>query len=407
MIFLWLRQMVFARMKSMFGTKSLQSLLHAGVEKIRRIESAFAPRIRSFSDNRRENKKWALLSYLADAVRMKDTDARLKFHSNWWECREIARILCRLGYNVEAIWGRDATTVPPRQYDLIIDQGRNIQRLAPYQKSSTKYILLLTGSHFSWSIEAERIRVDAFEKRHGVHYALRYGAMPTALLDKSLEMADTAMLIGNETTLSTYPKRFREIIVPIPATPSVCPFKKTYRSSSKSFLFFSGPCNVLKGLDLALDVFLRHPDWTLNIVGRHRSERDFVKAYPQVEKATNIRFHGFLTPDSTTFGQIIDDCSAFLAPTCTEGSSTAAILLCTAGLFPIISNRIGVDLPTGCGKVLQSLDVESLETAIGSFLSIPHETIAADAERIRHAVSEKYNRDNFIKTVQTILYSVS
>ena len=280
--------MVFARITRMGTNNVVKSWFRARVEKIRQIESAFAPRIRPFPGNRRKKRKWALLSYLPDAISMADSDSRMKVHSNWWECREIARILCDLGYNVEAVAGSDVSTVPSRQYDLIIDQGRNIQRLAPYQKPATRFVLLLAGSHFSWAIEAERARVADFEKAHGVRYALRYGNMPTALLNKSLEIADAALLIGNETTLSTYPERFRAKIVRIPATSSLCPFQKVYQTQKRSFLFFSGPCNVLKGLDLALDTFLRHPDWRLHVVGRQHAERDFMMAYPDIDKAVYI-----------------------------------------------------------------------------------------------------------------------
>lgn len=370
---------------------------------LKRVQAALAPRIRPFPGNRPSNRKWALLSYLPDAVSMKDSDPRMKSHSNWWECREIARILCDLGYNVEAISARDTKTIPDRRYDLVIDLARNLQRLAPYQKPTTKYALLLTGSHYSWSVEAERKRVAAFEKTHGVRYALRYGAMPTALLDKSLEIADLAMSIGDETTLSTYPEWAHGKIVRIPATPSFCPFRKTYRKLNRSFLFFSGPCNVLKGLDLALDAFLRHPEWTLHVVGRQQSERDFMAAYPDIGKATNIRFHGFMAPDSEAFGRLIDECDAFLAPTCTEGASTSAILLGEAGLFAIASDRLGVDYPPKTLERVDSLTPEGVGTAIERFLSRPLSDIARKAEESRTALAAVFSRENFTRTLSGIL----
>ena len=367
---------------------------------LKRVQAALAPRIRPFPGNRPSNRKWALLSYLPDAVSMKDSDPRMKSHSNWWECREIARILCDLGYNVEAISARDTKTIPDRRYDLVIDLARNLQRLAPYQKPTTKYALLLTGSHYSWSVEAERKRVAAFEKTHGVRYALRYGAMPTALLDKSLEIADLAMSIGDETTLSTYPEWARGKIVRIPATPSFCPFRKTYRTLTRSFLFFSGPCNVLKGLDLALDAFLRHPEWTLHVVGRQTSERDFMAAYPDIGNAGNIRFHGFLAPDSPAFGKLLEECDAFLAPTCTEGASTSAILLCTAGMCAIASDRLGIGLPPEARVAIEDLSMESVEHAVARFCGLSPEEASAMAETARSNVTSFHSRSRFSALVR-------
>lgn len=388
----------------------MNTRIHAKIieisEALLRVKKAAAPRIRTFHGNRPTNKKWALVSYLPDAVSMKDSDPRMKSHSNWWECREIARILSSLGYNVEAMAATNVKTIPDRQYDLILDTARNIQRLAPYQKPTTKYILLLTGSHYSWSIEAERTRVADFEQTHGVRYSLRYGAMPTPLLDKSLEISDVAMLIGNETTLSTYPERFRGKIVCIPATPAVCPFRKKYDKTTKSFLFFSGPCNVLKGLDLTIDAFLRNPDWTLHIVGNQQKERDFLAAYPAIGQTNNIHFHGFLIPGSDAFGKLVSDCSAFIAPTCTEGSSTAAILLCTIGMFPITSTRIGIDFPAGCGIQLPSLDIETVEKSIRKFIAMPVKNVEIMAEQARQAVSTRYNRNSFSDSIESILTSL-
>ena len=61
--------------------------------------------------------KRALLSYIADAVVWPDDHPRLRTHSNFWECREIARLLVAQGYNVDAIDWNDSVCQPNRSYD--------------------------------------------------------------------------------------------------------------------------------------------------------------------------------------------------------------------------------------------------------------------------------------------------
>ena len=221
---------------SSFFQKSLCSVRKTAVE----IKHVLQPKIVHFRENSRKKTKWALLSYLPSAINLHNQSPRLLGHSNIWECREIARILSRLGYNVDAIHCGDTVTIPTRQYDLIIDIARNIQRLAPFQKRDTKYILLLTGSYHEWAIREEIRRVLVFEKTHGVYYVPRCGDLPLPALDKSLHIADMAMLIGNDITINTYPENVREKIVKIPVTASFIDFSKEYDRRTNEFLYYAG-----------------------------------------------------------------------------------------------------------------------------------------------------------------------
>lgn len=360
------------------------------------------PCVIPFLGNRPNRRKWALVSYLPDAINLKDGDKRLSVHSNWWECREIARILFRLGYNVEAMSFDDMKTIPDRRYDLVFDIERNLARLAPFQKPETKFLMMLTGSYLPFAVEAERKRVDCFNNRNHIGYQAKYARMKGRNLDASLRVADKILLIGNETTKRTYPEwsfsRMRHC--PVTIVPPVS-WKET-PGTRPSFLYFFSGRNVAKGLDLVLEAMNRHTDWTLHVAGGIDEDFPFRRL-----SGRNIVYDGFVKPDSKRFGGLIERVSAFVAPTCSEGTSPAVLTCMCAGLYPIVSKNAGVDLPDGCGIVIADLASESVEKAMSDFLQIPEEEVDRQTRRCRNYVLSKHSRESFVATVESALLEMT
>lgn len=385
--------------------RKLKRLLKPAHEFMQKAKTLFKPAIVAYRGNKRENTKWALISYLPDAINMKDSSTRMFWNSNWWECREIARILSGLGYNVEAIASSDRLTLPPRQYDLIIDIARNLQRLAPYQKKSCVKLLLLTGSHHLWAIESELKRISEFEKKHGTLYSPRYAEFPLFALNKSLEIADACMLIGNDVTLNTYPDSARAKMTKIPATASLSTHVKNYSSRTNNFLYFNSPRNVGKGLDLVLDVFTRHPEWILHCVGNVESERDFMLAYPDLSSHRNIVMHGHMAPSSSSFEAIVDLCDCFIAPSCSEGTSTSCLTCLQCGMYPILTLNTGVDLPEDAGIWISDWTDVAVEEAILCFIEKDYDEIRQEAQASRALIAGRHNRDRFSSQLLSVIKS--
>jgi len=367
------------------------------------VRHQLQPKLKTYSD-RPENKKRALLCYLLDAVDMKDSDPRLKGHANWWRGREIARILDSLGYNVDVISSGDSSTIPSRQYDLIFDASANIPRLASFQKKETKFVLFLTGSYYGWSSPAEMRRILAFETTHGVFYEPRYGRQPKLIMDKALAMSDLALLVGNETTLHTYPDWARKNMRIVHMPTSFIEHRKQYGSRSDTFLYYSSARNVLKGLDLVFDAFLEHPEWNLVVVGPVEStEADFFRAYPNLSSHPNIQLLGSMVPSSEWFAEVLDRCDAFLLPSCSEGASSSALTCCIAGIYPIISRNSGVDLTENTGIWIESLTKSGVEKAIETFRQKDWSEVVREAETIRSYIAKWHSRKSFTEEMTDIL----
>ena len=80
----------------------------------------------------------------------------------------------------------------------------------------------------------------------------------------------------------------------------------------------------------------------------------------QLMKGANVRYHGYLDPMEQSFMEIIDRCSAFIAPSCSEGVSAAAATMMRAGLFPIVSRDTGITLPQGEGIYLETCHIDEI-----------------------------------------------
>lgn len=342
--------------------------------------------------------KRALLSYLADAVACPDDHPRMRTHSNYWECREIARLLLARGYDVDAINWNDHTFQPNYPYSLVVDIDANLQRLAPYLPRGATRILHLTGSYGPSVHRAELERVTEYEQRTGTLYSPKRLVRWLELAERSLRLADVCSLLGNEITLNTYPAQYREKITRIPVTGSPLPKVRMPGEmcpAGREFLWYFGSGAVHKGLDLLLDVFYAHPEWKLHIVGRASRERDFAVAYGNHLSRPNVCVHGYCVPGDPTFTEIVRNVFCFVAPSCSEGASPAVVTCLQMGLYPVLSRQTGIDLPPGCGLYLEALSSSSIERALVKTISLSREEVIRQAAACQQWALQAHSRTAF------------
>ncbi len=340
-----------------------------------------------------------LFSYLEQPLLWPDDAPGFALHGNGWESREIARIFVGEGFAVDAINWADDAFVPARPYDVVFDISRNLGRLAPLLPRALK-LLHCTGSDAGYQNAAEARRVEELTRRRGGSYrAQRTVAFPGAQA-LSLEAADACSLLGNERTLATYPERVRAKMRTVAVSASdLGPNRKgpgAYVPAEREFLWFFGWGAVHKGLDLLLEVFAAHPEWTLNVVGSALEEPEFVRLYrTELTALPNIRAHGFLSPGGPEFGAIVRRCFCFVAPACSEGTSAAAVTCLQAGLFPIVSRDTGVSLPAGCGIWLESCSLEEIAGAVAAAHRMPEAALATQSGAVQREALRRHSREAF------------
>lgn len=349
-----------------------------------------------------------LFSYLEYPLLWSEDDERFSGHTNNWESREIARIFTGLGFIVDAIsWG-DQQFIPVIKYDVLFDIHINQQRLAPLLDRHAVKILHCTGSDPYYQNRAEMERIRALESRRKVLHSPKRLVTHPDLARKSMQIADACSLLGNSHTLQTYPEEFRHKIQLVTVSASklgssirAAPY---YVPGRREFLWFFGGGAVHKGLDLLLEVFVRRRDYTLNIVGGVDSEKDFFKTYAQeLVKLPNVKYHGYLKPDSKRFGEIVKDVFCFIAPSCSEGISPAVVTCMQIGLYPIISRDTGVSLPAGCGIYLETCSIREIRNAVlGAYQMSCADLVDQIRKTQRYALS-KFSRESFREEMETFI----
>jgi hypothetical protein len=306
----------------------------------------------------------ALLSYLAAPAAWRETDSRLRGHSNKWESREFAHTLSALGFDVDVIDFDDREFVPGGNYDVVVGIHSELDHLAAAADAGIA-LMHHTGAYPPFQNAAELRRLEELYERRGIRCSPRRVVEAGEEYARSLARARAGSLLGNEWTLSTYPPEYRGRLTLVPVTGSVLPAVKQMDElvpPEREFLWFFGSGAVHKGLDRALEAFARRPELTLHVVGNIGAEEDFVDAYRrELFELPNIRWHGLLEPDSREFRAIAGRCFCVVAPTCSEGTSPATITMLQLGLYPLISRESGITLPPGAGTYLELCSVDEIE----------------------------------------------
>ncbi len=340
-----------------------------------------------------------LISYIADSIALPDDHPGLLMHTNRWESREIARLFSRMGYEVDVINWNDTVFTPAFDYDVVLDIDANLQRLAPFLPAATLRLLHLTGSYGPFQNQAEVARVAAFEERTGKLYSPKRLVRWVELAERSLRLADVCTLLGNEVTLSTYPEAYRAKIQLVPVSGSFLPkvrdVEEMKATTGREFLWFFGAGAVHKGLDLVLEVFLKHPEWKLHVVGCTAEEKDFLQAYGEHLSRPNVLVHGELVPSSAEFRAVLSQVFCFIAPSCSEGISPAVVTCLQFGLLPILSRQTGVSLPAECGVYLESLSSDAVERAIECVLALSSDEVVRQTQICQAQALQVYSRESF------------
>ena len=367
------------------------------VYKLQRVVSKVQPlRALDICPRDIESKGDVLVSYVP--LPLIGDAANFRGHSNVWECAEIVSIFNRLGYSVDLISWNDTVFKPCKEYTAVFDIHRNLMR---YLGPETRALFHMTGGNPLYSNQSELNRLEALKDRRGVMLTPR-----RVMDDDNIKLffenawrADVITLIGNEVTTTTYPKDIQSKICKINPTGAYIGFNGSLArkfSAGREFLWFNGSGAIHKGLDLVLEVFAKHPEWTLHIVGPYLNEKDFSQLYKkELFYTPNICSHGFIYPSSRRFKSILDRVCAFINPACSEGVSTSAITCMQLGLIPIVSRQSGISLIHGMGYVLSVSSKDEIELAVSDICKMSLNELNDMSYAIQRFALSMYSRDEF------------
>jgi len=347
----------------------------------------------------------ALVSYIVDPY-LAPLDAALPTsHTNYWESREIGRVLLALGFEVDAIHWTNTAFQPRERYDLVIDVRRNLERLAPLVGGECLKVMHIETAHPSFYNAAQQTRLAALERRRGI-------VLPpyrTIEANRAIESADCATILGNERTQATY--RFAgKPLYPVPISQPVLypePEGKDFAAARRRFLWFGSEGMVHKGLDLTLDAFAGLPELQLTVAGPVARERSFARAYShELESTPNIHAVGWIDIAGPEFLALASVTLSLVYPSCSEGQSGGTVTCLHAGLLPVVTPEVGLDVAPEWGVVVGEPTVEALRGAVVALAQRPVDELARMAAAAWRWARDHHSRERFTSVYRRQLLAI-
>ena len=319
-------------------------------------------------------------------------------HQNRFQATEIARLLGERGFSVDVVGpgGKVAPEVIP--YDVVVDLHPGLTAVP--LREDTRRIAYITGSNPAFSNRAEKARIEHAARRGRKRLSTR--RQVPEFSNGNLGACSAMFFIGSGANLETYRG------LQLPAVHWIrnfaYPVERINRTEIRpaSFLFLASGGQVHKGLDLLLEVFAMHPEWTLHVCSNFHEEPDFCRAYHrELFGKRNILPHGFQRLDSSAFAEIVRACSYIVLPSCSEANAGSVLSGMAAGLVPVISAECGFDNLEV--QRLPDCSLEGVEETLEMCARADTAELAAAMQRARTLVETDYTPQRFTESLASAL----
>lgn len=345
--------------------------------------------------------KRALVSYITAPFRLWPDDPRNMEFSNIGIGRSIVYALNELGYVVDVVEYSDRKFVPHREYDLFIGHaGQNFETIAKRLKTETTRIYFSTGPYWKFSNDQEITRVIALRQRRNVGYP--FERIIKASEEWANKNADAIICLGNDHARQSY-DRFPAVFNLNNASYYDSHYdylKKDFASARHNFLFFSGPGNVHKGLDLLLEVF---PGLDAHLYICQCINPVFHRIYRrELESTANVHLVGEVPFRSSQFYELAERCAFVINPSCAEGQPGGVVECMHQGLIPVVSKESNIET-SDYGFVLETCSIPEIAKAIRDLSGSPPERCAEISRKIRMVTMEKFSATFFVQNLKKII----
>lgn len=342
--------------------------------------------------------RWAkncLLKYIVEPF---NKDTTWHWHQNLWQAKELAKIIGEFGYNVDVIQYNDPSARLNKKYDLLIDNyPQNIHLYNDFLAEDCLKVYYSTTAGPIWQYRQEKERLDALYVRRGVRLPPRFELTP---YDRNIDLYDAMFLFGNELTVSTYEEFHIPQIFLIKNTGYAgLAGSNLANKDPHTFLFFASHTQVLKGLDLLLEVFSKHKNLNLIICSNFKPETEFCRVYEkELFQSPNIVSLGFIDIASELFKKITQVASFVVLPSCTEGMAGSVLTAMSAGLIPIISRWCGFAEDEAI--YFEDCSIDCISQTLTRYSRQSEEWIAAQSVQASHIVQARYSPADYSNSIR-------
>jgi len=352
-----------------------------------------------------DDAKRALLIYMVQPFQTAESSAAFLYHHNFRQSKQMASLLGDCGYVVDVADVNDRQFIPDHSYDVVLSQTTSLQGREKYLKWEAKKIYLSTGAEHRYRDARLRKRDELFQaRRHTELPDLQWCRQDASFLD----CADAIVGFGNDFIMSTWHEATG---LPVHGFNNYgLAFSHSMESQSpdraKHFLFFGSSQQLLKGLDLLLDIFPRHPDLHLYVCGHYARDRAFCHCYrKELFETENIHPMGYIYIMGDTFRELVLRCGYVILPSCTEGQPGGVVQCMHAGLVPVLTRDCGIDT-LDFGILFDGDDLAATEKAIVGCAGRNQDEMNDMSANVLRAAQNEYSEEAFLARWRVILSEV-
>jgi glycosyltransferase involved in cell wall biosynthesis len=342
--------------------------------------------------------KRALLSYLVEPVWYRPSKRDKAMFSNPGIAQYIPRALNELGYRVDIINHDNRQFNVTRKYDLFVGhEGTNYELILRQLPPDAVKIYFSTGNYWEFSNNQETERFEYLNSRRSI--ILPYDRYIHNDQEFANRNADGIICVGSDFARETYSK----FPMVIPINNAAFPDEKyrydekDFNEGRKNFLFYSGPGNVHKGLDLLLDVFLKTNNhlYIYTII-----EPLFEKAFhKELNDVPNIHLMGYVHLHNPKIYAVINRCNFVILPSCSEGQPGSVVECMHKGLIPIVSREANIDTDD-FGITLDNCSVETILRVVEEVSAKSPEWCRERSLRTRNTARQNYTTEKFLQNMK-------
>jgi glycosyltransferase involved in cell wall biosynthesis len=230
--------------------------------------------------------------------------------------------------------------------------------------------------------------------------------LPPASFDheRTMELADLVLVVGNSYTLQTFPERWQRKIVLLNYSIDGSLFSSVPHPDARNeFCYVATHCGLRKGFVDVLDVWsgIDPAKSRLHVIGNLSPPFDRMLA---ARNNGSIEYHGWIDSDSADYRQIISRCRFAHVPTYSEGQMGTLLELIHSGCLPITTAASGVDddVLAQC-LVVRPLDIQGQRAAIDQALSWSAQEYAERRRELLAATRQHQTWESFHERVQSVI----
>jgi len=340
--------------------------------------------------------KKVLFSYLPDYLFMKHWGSM--YGTRHVECAAFVKALLKEGCRVDLCSCNTEDGIRD-DYDLIIGFGKAFRK-ARQLNPDAKKILYLTEKTPEFSKRKEEERIAYFYERHHIRTSTARSGL--FFENSDFDGLDACIMIGKADDAKLLSNIRTYTINPTGLSNEYFDIKKRKLSIAKKHFLWIGSKGVIhKGLDILLDVFRKHQDLTLHIVGLNWEDRHIVSKL----FGKNTIDHGYMNINSHEFCAIAERCAFIINPSCSEGVSTSVITGMNHGLIPIVSEESSLDLED-IGETLYDFNISYVESIVNKWSKLDDDFINNHMIRTLEYVQKKYNIKRYSTDIESIVSDV-